>query len=221
MPLSIRLPTPVSVVHVTAEPPLVVRGRALATPGESVEIEVPEGTPPLANGTSLILDFPPDAGAARAIVVVERHEGRRLIARVDKVPRADLREYPRVHGGVALTYGTLASEAAADEWLRGGAGPAKVRDPDPFMNFSATGLAFEDIESCREGDLLALSVGIPGSTVRWRATAKVVRVARIPIDERDEDLPATHRIAVHFVSIPDEAREALLIHTDRIQEAYL
>lgn len=229
MNLSIRVPTPVSIVHAASEPPLLVRGKVVSQKGDLVDIDMPGGGPLLTAGASLILDFPPDAGVARAIIHVVAHGaaasggGSRLVGRIIKVPIADQREYPRMHGGIRLRYivAPANNPDAEDAWLRDGTATGVAREPDPFMNFSATGLSFEDIEACAEGDVVLCAVGVPGSTHNWRATAKVVRVSRIPIDERDEGLDATHRVAVHFIEIPDEAREALRQHTIRIQEAYL
>ncbi len=229
MNLSIRVPTPVSIVHAASEPPLLVKGKVVSQKGDLIDIDMPSGTPTLSPGASLILDFPPDAGVARAIIHVVAHGsasaggGSRLVGRVVKIPIADQREYPRMHGGIRLRYTVVPGNNtdAADAWLRDGTASAVAREPDPFMNFSATGLAFEDIEACAEGDIMLCAVGVPGNTHNWRATASVVRVMRIPIDERDEGVDATHRVAVHFIDIPDEAREALRQHTIRIQEAYL
>ena len=89
------------------------------------------------------------------------------------------------------------------------------------MNFSVTGLAFDDLETCAEADVLAFVITVPGAPHSWRGAAVVVRVSRIPIDERDDTIPATHRVAVEFTEIPDDARVALGHHTERIQEAGL
>jgi hypothetical protein len=89
------------------------------------------------------------------------------------------------------------------------------------MNFSVTGLAFDDVETCQADDHLGFVITIPREEHTWRGVAHVVRVWRIPIDERDDSIPATHRIAVNFLQLPDDARAALGRHTERIQEAWL
>lgn len=221
---ALRVPTPVSIVHAASDPPLLVKGRVVAQEGELLDMDVPSGTPSLGSGESLVLDFPRDAGVARAIVHVASHEGTRVRARIVKVPVSDQREYPRMHGGIRLRYCIVPAgqeDAASDAWLRSGTPTGPFYDPDPFMNFSATGLAFEDKDHAKEGEVILCSLGVPGDPHDWRATADVVRVMRIPIDERDEGVDATHRVAVHFRDLPDEAREALRRHTLRIQEAYL
>ncbi len=152
------------------------------------------------------------------------NSGANLLVKVTRVPVSDQREFPRMHGGISLRYHILARtnpEAASEAWLRGAEPPAQEFEPDPFMNFSVTGLAFDDIESCRANDLLGFVITIPHEPHTWRGVASVIRVWRIPIDERDDTIPATHRIGVTFVDLPDDARAALGRHTERIQEAWL
>lgn len=107
---------------------------------------------------------------------------------------------------------------AAATWLAGGSVLGVSRTPDRDMSLSASGFAFDDQLHADEGDLLLVEFAIPGDTVRHRATARVCRVARIPIDERDDMIDATHRIACAFVGLPDGAFEALCVYTRRIQD---
>jgi hypothetical protein len=220
---NLKLPAQVSIVHAAAVPPLLVKGRCLAQSGDELTLEVPSGTE-LPAGPPLIVDFAGDAGINRAIVVyLGRREGR-VIVQITRVPTPDKREYPRMNGGIILRYHVLPKhnlDEAVDLWLRGGKAVAPEHEPDPFMNFSVTGLAFDDVETCAGDDRLAFVLTIPNEPHSWRGTAHVVRVWRIPIDERDESINATHRVAVEFVDLPDEARVALGKHTERIQEAWL
>lgn len=222
---SLRLPSPVSIVHAASNPPLLVKGRCVGQEGDVVTLEVPEGTV-FPDGASLIVDFAPDAGVTRAIV----HPldsgpvlGGRLRAKVVRVPTPEKREYPRMNGGITLRYFVVKGDPAAgvDAWLRGATPPAVMHEPDPFMNFSVTGLAFDDLETCKDGDMLAFTITVPRVNLTWRGACSVVRVWRIPVDERDDSIPATHRVAVHFVELPDDARAALKEHTERIQDAWL
>jgi hypothetical protein len=195
----------------------------VAQQGDVVTLEVPEGTV-FPDGASLIVDFAPDAGVSRAIVHpvdTGRIEGGLLRAKVVRVPTPEKREYPRMNGGITLRYFVAKGEAGVDAWMRGGEPTGPVHEPDPFMNFSVTGLAFDDLETCKDGDLLAFTITVPGAPVTWRGACSVVRVWRIPVDERDDSIPATHRVAVHFTDVPDDAREALKAHTERIQDAWL
>lgn len=223
MSLPARFPSEVSILFTDRDEPLLVRARALSATDDVVQIELPEGAPPSAPETALILDFPVDGGGGRAIAAVESRDGSRLAVRVVKVPKPDLREFPRMMGGIELRY-ALAPKGETPEvltWLAGGAMPAVARSPDPYMSFSTGGFAFDDIETCAEGDLLMLDFLVPDHPQRFRATGRVVRVSRIPIDERDEGVDATHRIAVTLENVSPEARAALVDHTARCQEAYL
>jgi hypothetical protein len=220
---SLKLPAHVSIVHTATAPPRIVKGTCVAQSGDELSLEVPPdaGLPP---NVPLIVDFSAESGVNRAIVVVLGNRDGRLLVKVTRVPTPDKREFPRMNGGISLRYHVLPrtdGEAAAEAWMRGGAPTGQEFEPDPFMNFSVTGLAFDDIECCRADDLLGFVITIPREAHTWRGVASVVRVWRIPIDERDESIAATHRIAVNFTELPDDARLALGRHTERIQEAWL
>ncbi len=220
---SLKLPAHVSIVHTATAPPRIVKGTCVAQSGDELSLEVPPdaGLPP---NVPLIVDFSADSGVNRAIVVVLGHSDGRLLVKVTRVPTPDKREFPRINGGISLRYHVLQrtdGAAAADAWMRGGAHTGQEFEPDPFMNFSVTGLAFDDVESCRADDLIGFVITIPREAHTWRGVASVVRVWRIPIDERDESIAATHRIAVNFTELPDDARLALGRHTEYIQEAWL
>ncbi len=128
------------------------------------------------------------------------------------------RAEPRAYGTLDLAYhrGTDADVAA---WLAGGPPVAPVRVPDPTMNFSPGGLAFDDLPACADGDLLLLEIGVPGEPARWRGAARVLRVSPIPIDERDDHVPATHRIAVQVTSLSPDGEAALRAYTARVRQA--
>ncbi len=220
---NLKLPAQVSIVHAASVPPLLVKGRCVKQTGDELSIEVPQGTELPAN-VQLIVDFAGEPGVSRAIVTVLGHRDGRLLVQVLRVPTSDKREYPRMHGGITLRYHLLPRATAldaADTWMRGGAPVGPEYEPDPFMNFSVTGLAFHDVVTCQEDDLLGILMKVPGVDHTWRGVASVIRVSKIPIDEHDDSIPATHRIAVNFHEIPDEARVALGKHTERIQEAWL
>ncbi|GDX80306.1 hypothetical protein LBMAG42_21170 [Deltaproteobacteria bacterium] len=220
---NLKLPAQVSIVCAKAVPPLLVRGRCVAQNGDELSLEVPSGTELPANAP-LIIDFTSESGVNRAIAAYLGKRDGNLLVQVTRVPTPDKREYPRMNGGITLRYHVLPKANAADAldaWMRGGKPVAQEHEPDPFMNFSVTGLAFDDLETCAEADVLAFVITVPGAPHSWRGAAVVVRVSRIPIDERDDTIPATHRVAVEFTEIPDDARVALGHHTERIQEAWL
>jgi hypothetical protein len=222
---NLRLPAGVSIVHAASTPPLLVKGRCLSQEGDAIVLEVPVGTS-FPAGAQLVVDFAADAGISRAIVHLLQgvpDPDQRITARITRVPTPEKREYPRMNGGITLRYFVVppTGQAQIEAWLRGGAEVGKVFEPDPFMNFSVTGLAFDDVETCTDGDLLGFTITVPGAPHTWRGAASVVRVWKIPVDERDDSIPATHRVAVNFTDLPDDAREALRAHTQRIQEAWL
>lgn len=220
MSLPTRFPAPVSILYPGRDEPLLVRGRALRLDGEKLQLELPEGAPDSQPGESVILDFVADSGGGRAIATVETQTGGALLVRVTRLPKSDLREFPRMMGGINLAYAVAPDDAAAVQAWLVGSHTLDLRSPDPYMSFSTTGLAFDDLETCKENDLLLMEFSVPNEGGRFRCSARVVRVSRIPIDERDDAVDATHRIAVNFESIDEGARIALIHHTARCQEAY-
>ena len=100
-----------------------------------------------------------------------------------------------------------------------GAPEGEMFQPDPYMNFSMTGLLFEDQQRCSADDLLLLSLRLSKDPRVWRATARVVRVSPIPLADREEGNGATHRIAVTFADLPDGCRKALVDQTNRIHDS--
>jgi hypothetical protein len=114
--------------------------------------------------------------------------------------------------------------------MRGEDGPAREGEwwePDPFMDFSGSGLKFEDRLHCEAGDLVLLELSIPPAETLWRATARVVRVEPIEREGVEDADPATgdreptHRVAIEFIDLPQEAAEALAAFTLKIQGALL
>ena len=220
---NLKLPTQVAVICANASPPLLARGRCIVQNGDELTLDL-AGTNDIPANATLILDFMEEPAIDRVIsAYMGKREGH-VIVQVTRLHHSDKREFPRMNGGISLRYHVLPKEdtgAALDAWLRGGEANSTEHDPDPFMNFSVTGLAFDDLETCAGGDHLAFVITVPGSEHSWRGAASVVRVSRIPIDERDDTIPATHRVAVDFTELPDDARVALGKHTERVQEAWL
>jgi hypothetical protein len=207
-------------VHATGPAPVLVGGSVVRFAGDLLVLALAQDTD-IPVGTRVILELPANAGAPRVIVAVEAVEGRTLTTRMVKVPPRDLREYPRLQGIVALRYRVAGDDGDAAAWLRGDVVHRPEHVPDPFMNFSATGLAFDDGPHAADHDLLLLEFSLPGDATQWRSTARVVRVWPIPIDERDDEQPASHRIAIVFETIPQGATAALTEYTMHIQEALL
>ena len=115
-------------------------------------------------------------------------------------------------------------------WLGGDdavAGDGVWHEPDPFMDFSASGLKFEDQPYCQVNDLILLEMMVPPAKELWHATARVLRVEPITPEEdeeqgRDQEKPlATHQIAINFLDVPEKMSEALAAFTLGIQDALL
>lgn len=222
MNIALRPPQRVNLVQASVNPPAMAHGTVVKVSGDELEIELDAEAPIFKLASSLIVEFGRDSSLPRAIVVPLRQTAGNLVVRVRRIPPPDKREYPRVEGAVHVVWHVSPTgDAGITAWTIGGPATGPEHTPDPFMNFSATGLLFEDVEACHEGDTLLFSLRIPRADKEWRGAARVVRVSPIPEEEVDPALPATHRVAVHFTHLAEEAVEALRQHTLRIQEAYL
>ena len=223
---------PVDVVCLSVSPPVIRKGRMTCHGDGSCEVALEEPEPRLEPGMRVVLDGGPDRDV-RIKGRVAGREGQRLQVETERVVPPDKRSFPRMYGGIHVRYRVLAAdggEAIAAAWVAGQDAPGgegEWRVPDPFMDFSGTGLRFEDQLHCKQNDLLLLELALPSSEDRWRATARVVRVDPIrseDLEGRDEGKrePApTHQIAVRFEDLPTDATEALTAFAMRIQDALL
>ncbi|MDP2309162.1 MAG: PilZ domain-containing protein [Pseudomonadota bacterium] len=226
--LTIPSGTPVRVLH-AAGSPVHMSASVVRTERDLVELRLthPEDIPV---GARLILELPAPA-PPRAVAIVTERAGSFITARVVRLPTVDRREYPRLWGMVSLRYrlagGHGQTEAQSIQaWMCGAQVEGVDRMPDPRMDVSATGLAFEDEAHVREGERVLATVALPGEGGGWRCVGRVVRV--LPIPERELRTSAsagvgiaTHRIAILFDSIPDEATAAFVRYTARLQESML
>lgn len=217
MTLSIPAGAEVTLLYVGGAAPLLLSATVARAEGALLEFSL--ATPAsLAAQARLVLEVP---GGARALVEVVVCGGATLVARLSRVPARETREYPRVEGRVDLSYRVAARREDGEAWLRAGAAAGPERVPDPFMSFSAKGLAFDGGADAVEGDLLLLSLGLPDAPDHWRATARVLRVQPIAPGEREPGAAATHRTVVVFEGLPAAAAAALAAYTARIQERLL
>ncbi len=142
---------------------------------------------------------------------------------------ADRRDYSRTYGGIDLRYQIVPAEefelaahrwltlaeSTSDEWFR----------PDPFMDFSASGVKFHDIERCHSGELLLLEFKVPGSECVHRATAQIIRLSTIPREEMDDEpyepgaVIPSQTVAAQFLELAPLSIIALIQFSDRIREA--
>jgi len=142
---------------------------------------------------------------------------------------ADRRDYSRTYGGLDLRYQIVPKqqvELVSRRWVSTGKSTSdEWHKPDPFMDFSASGLKFHDVDRCSAGDLLLVEFRVPGSPVVHRATLHVIRVLPIPTDEMDNEpfeiggIIPSRMVATHFLHLDPASIIALIHFSDRIREA--
>ena len=225
-PLTVMQDVPVEIICLSVTPPLIRSGRMTCHPDGSCELLLEEAEPRLQPGMRVVLEGGPDRPVRMKGLVVRR-EGRLLRVETERVVPPDKRSFPRMYGGIHVRYRVLA-EGEGDAAVRAAGEGGEWREPDPFMDFSGTGLRFEDRLCCKPKDLLLLELALPSSERRWRVKARVVRVEPIrpeDLERRDRETgrepAATHQIAVQFVDLPADATEALTAFAMRIQDALL
>ncbi len=223
----------VEVLCLSVSPPLIRKGTLAGREGERLEVLL-EGESDFQPGMRVAVAGRTE-GALRILGTVSETQGRRVCIETGRVIPEEKRAFPRMPGGIRLRYCTLSGqdmEKACRSWMSGqddSCGAAQWREPDPFMDFSASGLRFEDERACQVGDTVLLEFQVPGAPEIWRAVARVVRVE--PIDHGGDGAEPggagnsgrgqAYAIAVHFIDLPAGAREALGAFTLRIQNALL
>lgn len=222
----------VEVLCLSVSPPLIRKGTLAGREGERLEVLL-EGESDFQPGMRVAVAGRTE-GSLRILGTVSESQGRKLWIETGRVIPEEKRAFPRMPGGIRLRYGVLSGEdveKVCRSWMSGEAnvcGIVQWREPDPFMDFSASGLRFEDERPCQVGDTVLLELEVPGASEVWRAVARVVRVE--PLDRGGDGAepggansgrgPA-YAIAVHFTDLPAGAREALGAFTLRIQNALL
>ena len=181
------------------------------------EIQLEESAPELERGTRVVLNL--RAPPQRLTGTIIRREDGLIAAQTHKTPAPDERYFPRMAGGIDLRY-RCGKLGEASRWMSGKEVNGDFRTPDPFMNFSVTGLRFDDSAHCETGDTLLLDFSLPNTETRWRAVGRVVRVSELPETELDDALDdTTHQVAVRFTDLPESAAAALEAFTIRLQRA--
>lgn len=220
------LDVPVEVLSLAADPPLILSGRVTCRDEATCDVLLDEHQHGFAEGMKVIVDAG-EATELRVVGTIGLVQDNLIHVESRSLVRRDKRIFPRTYGGIRLRYQVVPA-AAVPAWIDQGAAPDGTWfQPDPFMDFSGSGLKFEDIENCKAEDVLLLELHIPPSDEAYRASARVVRLFPIPPEEieaaeREPDQPAaTHQIAVHFDSLPPEAVEALMAFTLRVQDALI
>ncbi|MFN7146012.1 MAG: hypothetical protein ACK4YP_19705 [Myxococcota bacterium] len=202
----------VGVVH-AGRAPVLALGRVASADGDLLHVTLDEAAP-FPEGGRAVLEMSDGTGApARHLATIVGCDGRALSVRLTDARPPDRREYPRLRGEVHLRWrvGTDAADRAA--WLRGDDVPGPFHAPRPFMEFSATGLAFEDAAPVERGDLLLLEVALPVADRAWRCLGTVIRVGASG--------EAAREVAVRLDHVPRAATVALARYTLEVQEAAL
>ena len=143
---------------------------------------------------------------------VESQTDQKLDVSIVRVSPREKRYFPREDGGIDMHWKRLersGSEVATHAWRRGlfeVDGNEDWNTPEPFMNFSASGLRFRDLAPCSEGDIVLIAFRLQGRTAWHRATAVVVR--------RDQpENGACPEIAVAFQDLEPETVQLLADYT--------
>ena len=153
-----------------------------------------------------------------------------LQVRVRGMTYAERRDYARVYGGITMLYQVVDAEdeLVGTRWMSRGEAPGMHwHTPDPFMDFSGSGMRFHHIDTSAKGDQILLEFKVPGGEEWRRAVGVVVRVQEIPAEQIDDvpfeegALVATHWVALRYSHIDDETVKALIAFADRIQSAAL
>jgi hypothetical protein len=182
-------------------------GRLLSQSGTRYEVELDLDPPAFDRDRRVVLSFSGERTRRQPARLVAQR-GRRLSFEArGRVRGEEKRRFPRLVAAIGLRWQVLGAEAAR-AW----------HEPDPFMSFSVTGLAFGGRAALTSpGDRIIVDFQVGGVGPRHQGTARVIRVAERTAADRhgDED----HEIAVEFERIPAEAREALAELTLKIQRA--
>lgn len=213
----------IDLVNVSSPTLRTHRATVLAHQAEYFDVRIDDG--PAANlnvGAVVVLNWRDDPNHPRVTATVISADGVFVRAIEKKRTPRDKRVFPRTVGGISLRYRLVYTddpEVVAARWMAGRddlAAPSEWREPDPFMNFSASGLRFEDSLSVELGDIVLCDVSVGANPTRWRAVATVMRI--FPIAPEHRDVPdATHHVAVMFMDAPVLLVEALEAYTLQLQ----
>lgn len=203
------------IICASGETPVMVSGTLVTRSEGDVTVHCTDSASVLDPGAKVVLTF--DGGNERWTGIVEDLQpidgGIAVRVVSPSAHAADKRDYPRLHAGLPIRYRVAtAGEAAA--WSSGAEISGEWHTPDPYMNFSVSGLRFDVHPEVKDGDLLLLELRIGEQSSAWRTTARVIRVFPGLGQEPDN-------VAVSFEDLPEEALSALSDLTLQIQESLL
>lgn len=215
IPIGMPISMPVQVIATGRMPPLILRGTVTQFDGAIYSIDLAADATALAAGDALVLDL---EGAPLVQGHVDSLFERALRVAVERTRPREPREFPRAEGDLRVRYHVApreVDERALDAWVEHGRAPddAAWRVPVHLVDWSASGLGFEDADTCRAGDRLLLELVPAEAAAPWRAVGLVIRAAPIGAEVESPAPAATHRFAVDLERAPPAVREGLLEHT--------
>ncbi len=197
------------------EMPIMVSGTLVSRSDDDVTVHCQDNASALNPGAKVVLTF--DEGNERWTGVVDGLQpvegGIAVHVISPNAHAADKRDYPRLHAGLPIRY-RVAQDGEAAAWTNGADLAGDWHTPDPYMNFSVSGLRFDVHPEVNDGDLLLLELRIGEDSPTWRATARVIRVF-------EGGGQQSANVAVSFVDLPEDAQAALSELTLQIQESLL
>lgn len=197
-----------TLVQAGVVPPVVCTGTLVEGDAGAMVFAVDPGDHPLVVGAKVVVDR---EGEARVVGKVESAQAGRVRVSVERTSAPDKREFPRIDGDVHVRFHVAADTTMAG-WLDGQAAHEAAWEPEPFMNFSVTGLQFESDAPVNRDDVLLIALRVPEVDQTWRVGGRVVRVS---------GEGALRTVAVHFTHLSAGAANALQLHTARVQELLL
>ena len=206
----------VRILCAQGERPVMVNGIISVHSDGRMSVDATDGAGALTTGAKVVVNVAGESGSLRCVVTAidaDGSGGHRVSLSEEAAHQADKRDYPRLHAGLPIRFRPVSEDEAA-RWAAGDPIGGNWAEPDPYMNFSVSGLRFDCNDELPEGSLIALELQIGDDVAMWRASARIVRCFKATGDR-----PAS--IAVTFESLPTGARDALSELTLQIQETLL
>ena len=171
----------------------------------------------LSSSERLIIEWPNGAPRTRATVsAVDVTQDAQVTLSLSLTPsEPDARHYPRLVGGVALSFTSAPNEPELiTAWLtdppRSASALRLSSALDELMNFSVYGLAFESPMHLEVGEALLCELGLSRDQERWRTRAVVAR--SWPVGE------GRHGLALQFTDPPSGLIDTLAAYTLELQK---
>lgn len=146
--------------------------------------------------------------------IVEQENGQLVLRTISSHPR-EKRSYPRLFSLINIRLLSVTSETDMTNWMTGDTPLSDINDtwlqPEPFMNFSVNGVAFEWDEPFKINTKLLVELKEKGNT--HRCIGRVVRCS-----EEDYD---RWEVALYFEQMSDKAIDYLVQLTMRLQDSML